>query len=37
MKPLEWLGTNKPYTAMDVILDKQKQQEEKEKEECSEQ
>lgn len=27
MKPLEYLGTNKPYTAYDVILRKQEQME----------
>ncbi|UNI73557.1 hypothetical protein KP12_150 [Klebsiella phage KP12] len=36
LKPLEWHGTNKPYTAMDVIIEKQRQQQE-EKEKCSDQ
>jgi hypothetical protein len=31
MKPLEWLGSNKPIYPMDVILMKQKELEERKK------
>lgn len=36
LKPLEYHGTNKPYTAMDLIINKQKQYEE-EKKKCLDQ